>query len=197
MKQFVESIRLEDGLLHNMELHQRRADRTTQHFFGTRINLFDVAVPATCSEGRYKCRVVYDAAIRSVEFRPYAPRPRQTVSLVYDDAAEYTYKSVDRGFIDRWMAAAGTDDVIIVRKGLLTDSAIANLVLENSEGLFTPAAPLLAGVERQRLIEAGAVRLADISPGQLACYRWVHFVSAMRPLGSEPPFAVERICSSF
>ena len=193
MKQFLESIRIEHGAFQHLELHQRRADRTTQHFFGTHIDLLGLAVPAACSEGLHKCRVVYDTQIRSVEFHVYTPRPRHTVRLVYDDEACYTYKSTDRAFIDRWMAAAGTDDVIIVRGGWLTDSAIANLVFENSEGLFTPSRPLLAGVERQRLIEAGAVRLADIAPAQLPRYRWVHFVNAMQPLGSRPPFAVNRI----
>ena len=62
---------------------------------------------------------------------PLAPKPR-----------------TDRSALDACFARRrGADDVIIVRRGLLTDSTVANLALfdPHTARWYTPARPLLAG----------------------------------------------------
>lgn len=193
MRQFIESIRLFDGTLHNIDLHQMRADRTTLHFFGTRIDLRSISIPPAFRRGLYKCRVVYDHEIRTTEFLPYHPQARKTVKLVHADSLRYDYKHLDRTPISQLLNDAQTDDIVIVRNNLLTDSAIANLVFENADGLFTPTTPLLQGTQRQLLIEQCQIQPTDITPEQMTDYQWVHFVNAMQPLGSAQPFPVSQI----
>ena len=61
------------------------------------------------------------------------------------------------------------DDIIIVRKGLLTDTSYANIAFWDGHRWITPAEPLLAGTCRARLLDEGwlvegAIRSKDL-PG--------------------------------
>lgn len=191
MIQFLETIRLADGILQQLDLHQQRVDRTLKAHYGTRINLSCIKIPHACNKGVYKCRVVYDTEIREIDFQPYILRPRMIVKVVNGDDIDYPYKYADRTPINTLWHGAQADDVIILKNGLLTDSAYANIILQNDDGLFTPTRPLLCGTMRQRLLDEQAILTKDIDATQLSDYQYIHFVNAMQPLGCQPPMAVK------
>lgn len=105
------------------------------------------------------------------------------VSVVRADV-DYAYKSADRAGLNALLRTAGTDDIIIVKDGLVTDSAIANLVFESPQGLFTPRVPLLEGVQRAHLLQQNVIMPIDIRVDDLRRYEKVHFINAMVPLGT-------------
>ena len=91
---------------------------------------------------------------------PYAPRRIETLRLVHDDHIDYALKRTDRSALDACFARRrGADDVIIVRRGLLTDTTVANLALfdPHTARWYTPAVPLLAGTHRSALLSAGVL----------------------------------------
>lgn len=191
MIQFLETIRLADGILQQLDLHQQRVDRTLKAHYGTRINLSGIRIPHACHEGVFKCRVIYDTEIREIDFQPYILRPRKIVKVVNGDDIDYPYKYADRTPINTLWHGTQADDVIILKNGLITDSAYANIILQNGDGLFTPTRPLLCGTMRQRLLDEQAILTKDIGAAQLSDYQYIHFVNAMQPLGCQPPMAVK------
>ena len=101
---------------------------------------------------RLRGRLVYDLrGEASFSLVPYTPRRIETLRLVHDDHIDYAQKRTDRSALDACFARrCGADDVIIVRRGLLTDTTVANLALfdPHTARWYTPAAPLLAGTHR-------------------------------------------------
>ncbi len=193
MIQFLETISLFDGVLQQLAYHQQRVDRTLRAHYGTKIDLSTIEIPPTYHKGRFKCRVIYDRKIQTIDIQPYILRPRKTVKIVASEDIDYQYKYADRTLLNTLWHSAQTDDIIILQKGLLTDSAYANIVLENDNGLFTPAHPLLYGTMRQYLLDEQMITTKDISIAHLSSYDYIHFINAMQPLGCQPPLPVKTL----
>ena len=140
MSRFIETIRIEDGRIHNLPYHNRRMDvtrRNVLHQIGT-LDLSDYIRPGNYRE-RTKCRVEYDKDILSVDYAAYHIRPVSSLRLVVDDEVTYRYKSSDRSVLNRLFAfREAEDDVLIVRRGLLTDTSVCNVALWNGKQWVTP-----------------------------------------------------------
>ena len=97
MSPFIETIRIENGQIHNLPYHNRRMNETRRdvlHQTGF-LDLSDCIQPGDYRE-RTKCRVEYDKDILKVEYASYHIRPVSSLRLVADDEADYRYKSTDR-----------------------------------------------------------------------------------------------------
>lgn len=183
---FSEVIRVQDGVLCHPELHAARMDRTARRFWngvaGDR--LAELVVPDDLRTGRVKCRIVYGAERFEVTCAPYVSRTVRTLALAGADTLEYDYKYLDRSALSRLHDSVAADEVLIVRRGLLTDTSYTNIVLEDAAGaLFTPAEPLLCGTMRERLLREGRIAERTIRADQLADYRRIHLINAMLDLG--------------
>ena len=179
---FSEAIKVRDGGFYNLDLHLARMNRTAMHHFGhgVTLDLTPDMVPAELRSGLVKCRVVYGERVESVEFAPYLFRIIRSVAVVHDDTVEYTFKSTDRGCIDTLRREAGTDDIIIVKNGLVTDSSFANIVLELPDGtLHTPSTPLLAGTKREKLLREGTISEREIREAELRAASKIYLINAM------------------
>ncbi len=97
---FIETIRWSDGKFHLLELHRRRMERTRLEVFGSACGVPDLTwlppVPENLKNQTVKCRVIYDIAIRSVEFEPYAQRKVGSLKIV-DGGASTTTSSITTG----------------------------------------------------------------------------------------------------
>lgn len=140
MSLFIETIRIENGRIHNLSYHNRRMNETRRNVLRQTdvLDLNDYIRPVNYRE-RTKCRVEYDVDIRNVEYAAYHFRPVSSLRLVVDDEADYRYKSRDRSVLNRLFACRETeDDVLVVRKGLLTDTSICNVAFWNRKQWITP-----------------------------------------------------------
>lgn len=183
---FSEVIRVQDGVLCHPELHAARMDRTARRFWNGRAGdrLAELVVPDDLRMGRVKCRIVYGAERFEVTYAPYVSRTVRTLALAGADTLEYGYKYLDRSALSRLHDSVAADEVLIVRRGLLTDTSYTNIVLEDAAGaLFTPAEPLLRGTMRERLLREGRIAERTIRADQLANYRRIHLINAMLDLG--------------
>lgn len=179
---FIETIKVKDGSFCNLSLHSRRAIRTSEIHFGVSLN-FDIPtdiIPMDMRIGIVKCRILYSDTVESITFEPYRFRPITNLALVYDNDIDYTYKSEDRSRLQSLVSQKGNcDEILIVKNGYITDTSYSNIVLENNEGLFTPSTPLLAGIKRQLLIDAGTIIEKDIKVDDLHKYSRAYLINAM------------------
>lgn len=179
---FIETLKVKDGCFYHLPLHRERMERTARRFFDRVPELFldSTSVPEELRTGLVKCRVVYGASIHEITFAPYVFKPVHSLALVADDRIDYTYKSADRSAFEALLRQRGAcDDILIVKQGLITDTSYTNIILESSEGLFTPDTCLLPGVKREALLRAGCIRKARISLHDLPSFSNLYLINAM------------------
>ena len=183
MSLLIESIKLQDGKFQNLPYHERRMAHALKVLFGNLDSvmleplLFENPFP---SQGLYKCRVVYDALDRSVEYIPYQPRIVRTVKVVAGNDISYSFKFADRTPIDKLFAMRSEcDDILIVRHGKVTDCSYSNIVFGKGAEWFTPATPLLEGTMRQQLIEKNKIKVREIEEQDIRSFDTFKIINAM------------------
>lgn len=194
----LETIRCQDGQLDNLHYHQERLMRSRRELLGLQggIRLEDIHPPGEARQGLFKCRVIYAEKIETVEFLPYLFRPVNSLKLVDCGQLSYSYKFADRKAIDKLFRLRGrADDVLFLRRGLLTDTSYANIALFDGEKWFTPARPLLAGTRRAALIEAGLLLPDHIHAADLPHFRELRLINAMSRLEDERTVPLNHIFS--
>lgn len=187
MCRLFESIKVEDGRVFNIDLHAARMNRARRELLGAADDI-DLAgaitIPPECRAGLYKCRVSYAEGIIGVTFEPYRRRKIESLKMVRDDEIDYRFKLEDRGGILALLERKeNCDDILIIKKGLATDTSFSNIAFFDGTRWFTPAKPLLAGTKREQLLAGGLlvedeIRDTDIRKFQKAC-----MINAMLELG--------------
>lgn len=188
MYPFVETIRIEDGVPHNLYYHQLRMERTMRRFFphasvpSLKEKLNKTAWP---SDTIMKVHVEYSGqGITLVKAVEYHIRRIRKLRLVTCDDIDYAFKSVDRGRLEQLVQQNGdADEIIIVKNGLLTDTSYSNIALYDGTEWLTPKIPLLKGTMRQSLLDRGVIVERDITSSDYLSYKKVSLINAMMPLG--------------
>ncbi|WP_457603402.1 aminotransferase class IV [Nitratifractor sp.] len=181
MYRFFETIRIEEGKAWNLSRHEARMNRTRREVFAESEPLaLGPWIGELPEEGLYRCRVVYDRELRSMELISYLPRRIESFRLV-ESTLEYPYKSCDRSGIDRLFAARGSaDEILIVRPdGRLKDTSIANVALKLDGVWWTPTKPLLPGTMRETLLDAGKLKERELHVGDLNALESFGVMNAM------------------
>jgi 4-amino-4-deoxychorismate lyase len=188
MCRFLESIKLKDGVFFRLEYHQQRVNHCFQQFFPDNeipdltAFLHRQELPAT---GLFKCRVLYDEqGFRQPVFIPYQMRRVNTLKLVETTLEAMPYKSADRTAYQQLVAQRGdSDDVLLVRNGLLTDTSYANIALFDGKQWVTPRLPVLYGTNRAFLLDKGIIVEQDIKAEELHLYQKIRVFNAMIEFG--------------
>jgi 4-amino-4-deoxychorismate lyase len=180
----VETIKVENGSLLNINFHNERMIRSLYRVFGLRNEPAlekIINVPAFARKGIYKCRVEYDDKITKIEFLPYIIRSIRSLKLIMDDNISYSYKYIERDNIHRLTEMRGDcDDILIIRKGMVTDSSYANVVFRDLNGNWvTPSTYLLPGTKRASLLEMGLINETIITYRDINKYTEVKLINAM------------------
>lgn len=194
MSRFIESIRFEKGAYHLLEYHQERINRTFNHFFPLTIP-FHLAshLPKLDFDEKYKVRMVYSNEAVDIEFSAYHKKKIEALRIVEIDRMDYAFKHEARAKIDQLYAQREkADDIIISKKGVITDSSYANLVFWDGSGWHTPKSHLLNGVKRQHYINSGLISEKNITVKNLFEYEKVSLINAMLDLG-EIEVAIEQV----
>ena len=175
----LETIKSEEGKVFNLDYHQQRCDFSRLKLLGTQDKLDLSAAIYPPHKGLYRCRILYDTKIRSIEYIPYAPKKISTIKIISSNL-EYVFKYAQRETLDTLLHThADADEIIIEKDGYLTDTTIANIALYDGEKWITPSRPLLQGTMRAKLIDDGFLTLKQIKTEELSQYTQVALMNAM------------------
>ncbi|MBX3009604.1 MAG: aminotransferase class IV [Melioribacteraceae bacterium] len=192
----VESIKVKDGIIHNIEYHNRRLNYSRSTLFNAinKINLSDyIVIPEQYSVGLVKCRVLYKENIKSVEFHNYNFRLIEELVLIEDNDINYEFKYTDRKKLDYYTAKVAPAIPLFIKNGGITDTAWANVVFYDGTNFFTPAFPLLRGTKREKLIEQKIIIEEDIKVDQINNYTTIFIINSMIDLEDKIGVPISKI----
>jgi 4-amino-4-deoxychorismate lyase len=130
--------------------------------------------------GLYKCRITYDEHTRDVEFIPYTPKSITSLRIVEHDRISYDFKYKDRRTIDRlYELRNGSDDILIVKRGMVTDTSYCNIVFKKGKHWYTPWSALLKGTQRQKLLEREKIKEEEISASDIKNFDTFKLINAL------------------
>lgn len=183
MSLLIETIKLLDGKFYNLSYHEQRMTRSLGSLFNRKEPvILDKLLRQTLfpSQGLYKCRLLYDDELTDIQYTPYEPRKVNRIKVVEDDSISYSFKYADRAAINRLFELRGNcDDVLIIRRGLVTDCSYANIVFREANQWFTPAPPLLEGTMRQQLLDKNMITAREIRKDDIRSFDTCRIINAM------------------
>lgn len=196
MYRLIESIKVYNNELCNIQYHNRRFNKTREDLFGCKdkMDLAEIInIPEGNINGLYKCRLVYSKKIESIEFIPYQKKKINLICVVEDNFIDYKYKYEDRTQINKLLNRVNADDIIIIKNNFLTDASFANIVLSDGYVYLTPSTPLLKGTKRAKLLDEGAIREEELKKEDLKKFKFLYLINAMIDLNEENKIPIERV----
>lgn len=183
MSLLLESIKLVDGEFHNLFYHERRMNRALKFLCGVQEHFYledflkNLDLP---SKGLFKCRMTYDDESRDIEFIPYQYKPIKTLRIIEHDRVSYEFKYSDRRLINRlYDLKKDCDDILIVKRGLVTDSSYSNIIFRRGKHWYTPWSALLKGTMRANLLERELIQEEEILVSDLKTFESFKLINAM------------------
>ena len=189
MSRFIETLCILNGEIRNLEFHLRRFHQTRYKIWGLtdEIDWSDhIKIAENQRSGKFKCRILYAENIESVEILPYAPRAIHSVKFVENNEIEYRFKSEARNIFEFLKDSVTEDEIIIVKKGQITDTSYSNLVFSDGENWITPTSFLLNGTMRQSLLKSGKIIEDEVNPKDLNRFVSFKLINAMMDLDESP-----------
>lgn len=176
MKQFIETIAVDESKPLHLEWHQRRVDSTMQYFYPGHNHSWQlekcIEVPEDFQNGLVKCRILYDAHHFSIHYSAYTPKNIASLKLVQlPQEFDYRYKYADRSMLEHLYGMRDdADDVLLAHENWITDSSVANIAFKKKGKWYTPSNPLLAGTTWKRLIMKGILKPRPINLKELQTF---------------------------
>ena len=172
-----ETIKVEDGKVFNLKWHNKRFNKGQKELFETssKLDLLEYITPP--KTGLYRCKIIYNNEIQSVEYFPYEVKNFQSFKIV-NSQIDYAYKYTNRSTLQE-LSQKDYDEIIIEKDGFLTDTSIANIAFYDGKDWLTPTNPLLEGTTRARLIDEGFLKLSNIKKENIKNYSYFSLMNAM------------------
>ena len=191
--------------LNDTIIHFFKKNRLKSEFID--IGKFLPSPAAEFKKGIFKCRIVYSDKIESIEILPYIKKNIKRLKLVEADI-DYSLKFENRDSInnlfkesaifknknqcdgeslrsgfkscgDNNPCSSSDFDILIVKKGLITDTSYSNIILYDGKEWVTPESYLLNGVKRQHLLNACMIKEIKVRPADLKNYQRISLINAM------------------
>lgn len=182
MSLFIESIKVINGVITNLKLHQLRVNTTQQYFYGkSNIDLSSIRIPEKYCHGLYKLRILYSDKLDKFEFLPYVYKKVEKLKIVHSDSNfNYNFKYQDRTILNRLFSLReDCCDIIIIKNGMVTDSSYSNIVFRDGSKYYTSSTPLLNGTKRQELLLEGILNEIDIKIEDIFKFEEVLLINCM------------------
>ncbi|MDR2354040.1 MAG: hypothetical protein LBF22_12985 [Deltaproteobacteria bacterium] len=179
---FVENIKVFNGNFINLEDHAIRMDRTKRHFFREPFihHTLSSLLPSPPSGGLYKCTLVYDRTIHSVDITPFTIPKIKSASLAEVKRLDLIYKTQDRSNVQNLLSSFNTDEIIMVFNSFITNASSYNLVFQDEQGaLLTPLHYLHSGTKREYYLKKKEITTFPIKPQHIKYYTKVFFINAL------------------
>jgi len=173
----LETIKIKDGLIMNIEWHNQRLNQTRKILFDINEKLKLEKFIKAPKKGLYRCRILYKESIQSIEYLPYIPKEIHRIKVIKSQI-NYPYKYNDRVALNQ-LKCKFYDDVIIEKNGLLSDTTIANIAFYTGKFWITPKAPLLQGTFREKLLSENFLIEKNIQKEEIKNFSHFALMNAM------------------
>lgn len=197
MYQLFETIKIFNGEIFNLKYHNRRMNHSRGILFDSseKIDLSRlIIIPKEFRNGLIKCKVIYSDKIEGIEFSNYRLRNTTSLKIVACNEIEYGHKFLNREIFEELKIKSGcsiSQEILIVKNGLITDTSISNVVLFNGTKWLTPTKPLLNGTKRASLIDSGLIFEEEIRVKDLHLFTQIKFINAMIDLDNSPAIEIQ------
>ena len=203
MCQLLETIKVKDNRLQNLDYHNFRVNYSRRALFHAR-DKWDlsqlIAIPSLEPSTLYRCRFLYSIVIDHVEFLPYSPRLIQKLYLVRADDLDYAFKYADRTMLEKLrnnITQEANADILIVKDGFVTDTSFSNIAFFDGSAWVTSATPLLKGTKRAYYLQNGVIREESITAGDISKFKKARLINAMLDLETGTDIDVENIIRNY
>ena len=176
---FIETIKVLDGRVYNIEFHNDRCNHTRQVFFENAKPISLQSYIKAPLKGLFRCRILYAKEVLLVEYIPYQAKSFKRFKIVQSNLV-YNYKYANRATLEQLTAELDKDsDIIIEKNGLLTDTSIANIAFYDGASWLTPKTPLLEGTIRRKLLKNGFLKEENIKSEDIKHFKNFALMNAM------------------
>ena len=189
MSLLLESIKVENKNAELLDYHLTRMRESNTHLFSSNFDSEKVRahilelISNIGDNGLYKLRILYNQNKFSTELIPYSVRPINSIQCVYDNDISYDFKFADRTQLKTLFSQRGSsDDILIIKDGLVTDSYYANVAFFDGRSWITPATPLLQGTRRSQKISNSQVGVQIIHVDHIHSFEKISLFNAMLDL---------------
>lgn len=196
MSQFIESIKIENGKIFLLDLHQKRVNETFAHFSKKNsLDLFSILENTVPKEnGLFKMRIVYDLERNfTSQLIPHIFKEIQNFEFVVNNTIDYSIKFEAREVFTEMKIASNADEIIIVKNNSITDSSYSNLLFLKDKQWFTPHTYLLNGVQRQHLLKSKMIKETEISLKNIQEFSHFKIINAMNDMQSNTLYPIKKI----
>ena len=183
MSQFFESIRVNDGVVENLNFHQARVNKTlnafdaSQHSIDLTKIIQQLVLPTL---GLFKLRISYDLnGNYEAKCNPYQYKQINDFALVDIKGHRYDYKYANRDWINEALAQSGKDEMMMHDDGLIKDCSYTNIVFFDGANWYTPESPLLEGTQREKLIQEGIITPKALYVSEVPNFQKFKCINAM------------------
>jgi len=111
----LETIKIEDGEVFNLSYHQARCNESRKALFDSKDILDLSSLIQAPSKGLYRCRILYDEKIHSIEYIPYNPKEIHRLKIITSDLV-YDHKYANRDALNKLLQAQPDADDILIEK---------------------------------------------------------------------------------
>lgn len=181
MQKLIETIKIVAGQPQFLEYHQRRFNRSRLELFGIQKEIkLENYLKDIPTDRIYKCRIIYATEIEETEYVIYQQKFFKKFKIVKNDDIDYKFKFYDRAIFEKLTRLKEkADDILIIKRGLITDTSIANVAFLFQNQWLTPKFPLLKGTTRERLLTNCKLIEEDISIYDLKSFSKMALINAM------------------
>jgi len=198
LQMLLETIKIENRLICNLEWHNARLNNSRNTLLGLQDSLdlsSIIKLPDDLGDDTYRCRVLYGQEIDEIQFIPHQSRMVKSLRMIHCNDIDYGYKFADRTKLEELFEMRGDcDEILIIKDGYITDTSISNIIFLQPDGRWlTPVTPLLKGTMRTYLLETGQIAEAVIRPEDLPLFTEARMINCMMDLESSPAIQMDRI----
>lgn len=197
MCQFIESIRVENGVIFLLEEHQRRVNGTFQCFDKQEntIKLNKIFEKENFEKnGIFKFRIEYDLEGNFItENSPYMRAEIKEFQLIINDNVDYSFKYKNREVLEEMKRKSEGREIIIIKNQCVTDTSFSNIVFFKNGQWFASSTYLLNGVQRQFLLKNNKIKEIEIGLDNISQFTHFKLINAMNDLENSYTYPIEKI----